>query len=351
MKDIGSIFPLSDNEIQTIVKDVPFYEGNLYRFSLCREALLVIAKREKTAGCKVLIPSYTCDTVITPFLEMQWACTYYPIKKDLSIDIDKTKQIIDSARYNLLLVHPYFGMDLSEQELDLVSYAKNRGCKIIIDLTQCIFSNQRIEFADYYVGSYRKWYQVPDGGYLWSKDKIDLEEPMQNDYFVSLQTDSMYLRGEYFRNDNEQVKQISIRLNKLALESVDFNIKPHKMSNISGRLIKEIDMTLVQARRFSNYKYLLQNIKSPNIELLCNNINRVTTAPLYFIIYTKNRKEIQAKLCSEHIYAPIIWPVYYKEVLIDDTTKEIYDETLAIPIDQRYDEADMVKITTILNHC
>lgn len=351
MKDIGSIFPLSEKEIQTKVEPVPFFDGNLYRFSLCREALLVIAKREKTEGCKVLIPSYTCDTVITPFLETQWDCTYYPINKDLSINIDKTKQIIDSARYNLLVVHPYFGMDLSVQELDLVSYAKNRGCKIVIDLTQCIFSSQRIEVADYYVGSYRKWYQVPDGGYLWSKDAIGVEAPMQNDYFVSLQTDSMYLRGEYFRNDNGQVKQISIRLNKLAVESVDFNIKPHKMADISNKLMEEIDMNHVQNQRLLNFKYLLQNIKSPNIELLCNDMSRVTTAPLYFIIYTKKRKEVQTKLCCEHIYAPIIWPIYYKEVLIDDITKEIYNETLAIPIDQRYDEKDMARITTILNQC
>ena len=75
MKDIGSIFPLSDKEIQTIVKEVPFFDGNLYRFSLCREALLVIAQRERTEGSKVLIPSYSCDTVIIPFLETQWDCT------------------------------------------------------------------------------------------------------------------------------------------------------------------------------------------------------------------------------------------------------------------------------------
>lgn len=351
MKDIGSIFPLSDKEMQTRVEEFPFFNGNLYRFSLCREALLVIAQRERYEGSKVLIPSYTCDTVITPFLETQWDCTYYPIKKDLSINIDITKQIIDSARYNLLVVHPYFGMDLSEQELDLVSYAKNRGCKIVIDLTQCIFSNQRIEVADYYVGSYRKWYQVPDGGYLWSKDTIDIDTPIQNDYFISLQADAMFLRGEYFRNNNEHIKQISIRLNKLAVESVDFNIKTHKMADISNKLMEEIDMNHVQNQRLLNFQYLLQNIKSPNIELLCNDMSRVTTAPLYFIIYTKNRKEIQAKLSNEHIYAPIIWPVYYKEVLIDNTTKEIYNETLAIPIDQRYDETDMAKITKILNLC
>ncbi len=351
MKDIGSIFPLTNKETYISTEKYPFFDGNLYRFSLCREALLIIAQREKTEWSKVLIPSYTCDTVITPFLESGWNCTFYPINKDLSINVDITKSIIDSENYNLLVVHPYFGMDLSLQELDLVSYAKQRGCKIVVDLTQCIFSNQHVEVADYYVGSYRKWYQVPDGGYLWAKDVIDIETPLSNDYFVSLQLDSMFLRGEYFKNHDEHIKQISIRLNKLAVESVDFNIKPHKMADISIGLMKEIDMCKVQNQRILNFKYLLENIKSPNVELLCEDMSRVTTAPLYFIIYSKNRKDLQSKLCNEHIYAPIIWPVYYKEVLVDDITKEIYDETLAIPIDQRYDETDMRKIATILNQC
>lgn len=351
MKDIGSIFPLSKSEAQIKTVDYPFFDGSLYRFSLCREALFAIAQKEREDGCKVLIPSYTCDTVITPFLEAGWNCTYYPINKDLSINIEKTKDMIEGDNFNLFIVHPYFGMDLSVQELVLLSYVKKKGCKIVIDLTQCIFSNHRVEDADYYVGSYRKWYQVPDGGYLWTKNPLDIDTPTSNDYFVSLQTDSMYLRGEYFKSNDEYIKQISIRLNKIAVESVDFNIKLHKMADISVRLMEEIDMDYVQNQRILNYKYLLKNINNPNIELLNNDTNRVTTAPLYFIIYTKNRKEVQLKLCREHIYAPIIWPVYYNEVLIDDITKEIYDETLAIPIDQRYNEKDMARIVNILNQC
>lgn len=351
MKDIGSIFPLSEKDTQKPAIEGPFYDGKVYRFSLCREALFVIAQKEKREGGEVLIPSYTCGTVITPFLEVGWKCTYYPINKDLTINVEKTKQIIDSANYTLLVVHPYYGMDLSIKELDLISYAKQRGCKIVIDLTQCIFSNQHIDEADYYVGSYRKWYQVPDGGFLWSRESVDVETPAPNNHFVSLQTDAMYLRGEYFQNQDEHIKQISIRLNKLAVGSVVFNISPHKMADISSRLMDEIDMNQVQNQRILNFKYLLHNIKSPNIELLCNDMSRVTTAPLYFIIYTKDRKEIQSKLSIEHIYAPVIWPISYEEVLVDNVTKEIYDEVLAIPIDQRYDEEDMRKIVNILNQC
>ena len=53
-------------------------------------------------------------------------------------------------------------------------------------------------------------------------------------------------------------------------------------------------------------------------------------------------------LSEQHIYAPVIWPVVYEEVLVNETVKYIYDHILAIPIDQRYDEGDMAKIVSII---
>ena len=169
--------------------------------------------------------------------------------------------------------------------------------------------------------------------------------------YNAFKTDTKYRKASEFVEEIEEITNHKVVHTIKDLESVDFNIRPHKIADISNRLMAEINMHHVQSQRFSNFEYLLQNIKSSNVELLCNDMNRVTTAPLYFIIYTKNRKEIQSKLCNEHIYAPIIWPVYYKEVLVDDTTNEIYNETLAIPIDQRYDIGDMARIVTILNQC
>jgi dTDP-4-amino-4,6-dideoxygalactose transaminase len=166
-----------------------------------------------------------------------------------------------------------------------------------------------------------------------------------------MQTDAMYLRGEYFRTSNENLKRISIRLNKLAVESVDFNVTPHKMADISRELLCKIDVSHFIEQRIANYRYLQENIKNTKIELLCEDLSRLTTAPLYFIIYTTIREELQSQLCSHHIYAPIIWPVYYRDVLINKTTEEIYNETLAIPIDQRYDKSDMEKIVNVLNNC
>ena len=83
--------------------------------------------------------------------------------------------------------------------------------------------------------------------------------------------------------------------------------------------------------------------------MACENIGEVTTAPLYFVIYVQDRNELQTSLAAEHIYAPVIWPVPNEEVLINETVKSIYETVLAIPVDQRYNEADMKKIIEIIN--
>ena len=57
---------------------------------------------------------------------------------------------------------------------------------------------------------------------------------------------------------------------------------------------------------------------------------------------------LQTAPSAQHIYAPVIWPVSYDEVLINNTVKDIYNTILAIPIDQRYNQEDMDKIVRII---
>ena len=232
-----------------------------------------------------------------------------------------------------------------------MGYLHSEGCKVTVDLTQCIFSSQKLACVDYYVGSYRKWFAIPDGGYFEYVGQTDgfdttLEE---NEEFVSLQRDAMYLRGLYFQTDNEEVKSISRRLNKMAVEMTDYNIAPHKMSEISCALLAKEDKLENQKRRCSNYKYLLDQLEVfKDCQILCDNMDEVNSAPLYFMVYVNDRGDLQRDLAEHHIYAPVIWPVVYDEVLINDTLKYIYDHILAIPIDQRYDEHDMEKIVKVI---
>ena len=352
MKDIGSIFPLYDSNFvgsgtETRISDA----GSTVYYSLCREAFAVIARHLDDTNRKVLIPAYTCDTVITPFKEQGWDCYYYPIDNKLKIDTDAVLALCSKLDFDLMLVHPYYGMDLEEKEIALLREVRSKGCKLVVDLTQCIFSKQRLDFVDFYVGSYRKWFSIPDGAFLETKTKLSIfgEELQENESFVSLQTDAMYLRGLYFSTDNEEVKSISRRLNKMANGMVDADVQPHKMAMVSRQLLQQEDVKKNQQRRLDNFRFLFEHLKGIELcKLFCDDMSEVSTAPLYFTIFVSDRSELQAELAAQHIYAPVIWPVVYEEVLVNDVVRSIYDTILAIPIDQRYDQTDMMKVVGII---
>lgn len=352
MKDIGSIFPLYDSDLMDnqseLIDDLK--DGKIL-LSLCREAIYAIARSLDSSEKIVLLPAYTCDTVITPFKELGWKCVYYPVDLQLRIDVNTTLDLYNHSQAALILVHPYYGKDLNDEEIVLLETIHEKGCKIAVDLTQCIFSPQRLQCVDYYLGSYRKWYAIPDGGYLESKVGVEMfdSELEENEEFVTLQRDAMYLRGLYFQTDNEEVKSISRRLNKMAVEMTDYHISPHKMSAYSYGLLTKENARLNQERRFENYEFLLNKLKSVDgCEMFCDNMAEISSAPLYFMIYVNDRSDLQRDLAEHHIYAPVIWPVVYHEVLINETIKYIYDYILAIPIDQRYDEHDMGTIVEVI---
>ena len=352
--DIGSIFPLYDSDLDGLCNNAE--EDSLNEkilYSLCREALFSMASSIETSEKVVLLPAYTCDTVITPFKELGWRCFYYNVNLQLRIDTQSVMDLFDRYHATLILVHPYYGKDLNEGEIAVLDRIHKQGCRVAVDLTQCLFSTQRLSCVDYYLGSYRKWFAIPDGGYLESRNGHNAFEGnlQENDEYVILQRDAMYLRGLYFKTGNEELKSISRRLNKKADSMVEYSIEPHKMSSFSSKLLRKANLKNNQIRRLANYKYLLDNIKEKeNCKIFCNSLKAITTAPLYFMLYVEDRSELQRKLAEHHIYAPVLWPVVYDEVLVNDDVKYLYEHLLAIPIDQRYDENDLQQVVYLINN-
>ena len=234
MKEIGSIFPLYDKCKESGAHNNVLSGRKL--FSFCREAIYIIAKKEMANGKKVMLPKYTCDTVIAPFQELGYDYQFYPVCNDLTIDIPKAKEIFAVHHPNLIVVHPYFGMDLTKQEQNMLEEMHEGGCEIILDLTQCLFSTMRLPFIKYYVGSIRKWFAIPDGAFLETPDEMQVFG-IENDEIVSLQTKAMKLRGEYFQTGDTNVKEESIRLSHEVERLMTRPITPHAMASVSKEIL------------------------------------------------------------------------------------------------------------------
>lgn len=352
-KEIGSIFPLSDSVLKKAEAEYWEFTKDRIYYSLCREALSDIARSLNDTNKKVLIPAYTCQTVITPFEEAGWDCHYYSIKRNLRIDIDGLFNDVEKNKPSLVVVHPFFGMDLNDEEVYALKEIKEKGIDVVLDLTQCLFSTKQYPFSSFIVASYRKWMPIPDGGYLQSKlSGVEItQSECQNEEFTEKEIAAMYLRGQYFGNGEQRTKSISIQLSKAADHIAESNISAHRMSQVAYNLLKKENLEHNKQRRFINYTYLFNHIQeSESASIVCGELNEVTTAPLYFSIYVKDRPTLQRLLAQDSIYAPIIWPVEDERVLINDEVKYIYNHILAIPCDQRYDEKDMQRVLDIINN-
>lgn len=353
-KEIGSIFPLNHAVLCEAEAKKATFSGDKLYYSLCREALYDIAlhlhsgKREK-----VMIPAYTCQTVITPFEETGWDCIFYPIKRDLRIDTNSLDVQISRHHPSAIIIHPFYGMDFNTEEESALQRIKEKSITIILDLTQCLFSNKCYPFVDFTVASYRKWFPIPDGGFLESNiNKASIIQPTKEyTEFTEKEIAAMYLRGQYFENEEQRTKKISIQLSKEADHISERNITAHKMSDVAYNLLQKENILENQIQRINNYTFLFRNIlETQKVKKVCQNIEEVTTAPLYFTVYTKNQKELQHLLAQDAIYAPVMWPVEDERVFINDEIKYIYNHLLAIPCDQRYTVGDMQRAVNIINN-
>ncbi len=350
--EIGSLFPVTGyRDTQEIHRNTM---DGIHLYSLCREALLNIARNYSGERRVILLPAYTCQSVVAPFAQEHWKISFYSIDTRLCIDSKSFLSLLYSVNPGVVLFHPYYGKKLNKKEIDLLNEAKNKGVMIVQDLTQSVFSEKSNGYSDITVGSIRKWTGIPDGAFLVINNGVDLEIAEPDDYysaFIKPQLDAMYLRGEYFRTGKKEYKEISIRLNKHAEKLADDQlIGFHKISNYAFEALINIDIDMIKSKRIENFKTLLNLIKSnEQASPVFNTVDELDSAPIYFPLYVENREKFQRLLAENNIYAPVLWEVEDNSVIVDASVEYIYKHLLAIPIDQRYSFDDMKRIADVIN--
>lgn len=342
LKDIGSIFPIYTRySAQNIL---PTDTSRKY-FSMCRELLYEIA-RQNSGNKVVLLPAYTCSSVILPFKTLGWKIYYYAVSKNLRICKDSFEEVVKRTSPSIILVHPYFGMELNEAEEELLLWAKRYvDCEIILDNTQCAYSSRKYDFVDYYVASIRKWLPISEGAFIEGKN-IPLRADRENHLYNTVELDAMFLRGLYFLTGNEEVKEISRRLDAEAIELLDNSpMELHRLGSHAVDGIMNDDIEYNCSVRISNYRYLYSHLMHiESIRLVIPDIQQLATPPLLFPFYAQDLVKMQRFLAQEHIYAQRLWRVSDEACLLTEDTKYIYNHLLVLFIDQRYSMEDMQRI-------
>jgi len=345
--EIGSEFWIDKSKLIHDSNKIPSWLsrfGDVVLTSSGRGALSLMLDHVKPRVKSVLLPSYICQSVILPFEIAGYDLNFYDVDKYLKpIDLE----IIKNSNVGIFLHMGYFGFSTNEILSDLISRLKSESVITIEDVTHTLFSQQNkpIE-SDFIIGSIRKWFGIPSGGFLASDKIMNFEVIDANVDFINIRRSSLNQKFEYMRSGNESIKSTYLSGFNRAEQILDEDIRPYKIDRESEVLIKNLDNRKLQSDRRRNYGFLLQYLRDVDgIEVIFNDVENDIT-PMFFPIYVKNnRDELRRKLIEKKIYCPVHWPIP-KQVNghLNITTKIIYDSILSIPCDQRYQIEDMRRI-------
>lgn len=313
MKEIGGYLELEDFRGEE-------YYPEAVAVNNARNGLLYLIKVRNIR--KLYIPYYLCDSV-SGLCERE-ECSYdlYPIHEDFTPAFE-----VSVREEEYLYVVNYFGRLDDAKILEL----KSKYGNIILDNVQAFFHRPLPGVDTIY--SCRKFFGVPDGGY------IATDARLQEEISIDVSMDRMrHILGRYegmcaseFYND--------FKANDHSFKGLELR----KMSRLTHNILMAIDYEKVRRRREENYTYLAENLK---------NINRLPdirpVGPYMYPFYCHNGMELKKRLAAEKIYIPTLWP----NVLECNRSleKDYAENILPLPCDQRYDVNDMQYIVDKLKN-
>lgn len=311
--------------------------------------LETIEQRNPYVNKVAVIPPFTCDTVIEPFLAKGYEVYSFHIGRDLMATASDILHAVKSSNAGVVLFHRYFGVDTLENIDTAISSLTQNGVVFIEDCTQDLYSTFSKSNSDYYVGSIRKWCGVPDGGFAVCKDGSFENKPSEMDIILQeAKKEASLLKYNYLFNGMGE-KQTFLNSYRNAENILETQKKYYTISDLSCKIQSNLDIENLKQIRRNNYKIISKGLqKSDGISVLFSNLND-DEVPLYCPILCTQRSKFQKLLQNNVVYAPVVWPKAEICHKVDSDADYIYDQILCIPIDQRYDANDMHRVISIIN--
>ena len=316
--------------------------------SAIKYVLKTIEERHPNIKKKAVLPSFTCQTVIQPFLELGYEADYYPVDKNLRVSSAAILQKVAEDEATVVLFHRYFGYDTIDTQIDsLCDELRKLGKYTIEDCTQSLYSDIPRADVDFFVGSLRKWMGMPDGGFAVCRNGIFENKPHISDELLEKSKLEAFHTKYSYLFENKGNKDEMLAMYRKAEGILDLQDEIFAISPISTKIQANINKSYLIRKRIENYNILRENFKNC-IHLLFSSIPQ-REVPLYFPIFVDKRPQLQKYLIENAIYAPIVWPKSGLQSIICDGAENAYNHLLCIPIDQRYDTDDMYRIVEVIN--
>jgi hypothetical protein len=302
-----------------------------------RAALFLVLTELRRQGIReVQLPSFLCESLLSPVQRSGLEVRFYRIDRDLRAYPERRPQ---SA---VLLIH-YFGWP-NPSTLEL----RGGAFPLIEDFTHSLLSG--CGEPDMFFFSARKFAPTVLGG--WSSVKGTLapvDERGSSLFWRS--TAARLVRAAYLAEGGG----IDAAVERFYLEAyaeleawLDSDPALAGAPDIAIQLLSSIDWDWVTEKRRANWKVL--------DAALDGGVARATPplddgiVPLGYLVRIENREAIRTALARQRIFCPVLWPLPAAVPAKDfPEAAELASQLMVLPIDQRYDASHMEHVAESLH--
>ena len=277
---------------------------------------------ETTVIRTIYVPYYMCPNICKNLNNKDINVIYYHVGDDL-LPVDSFTE-----NGSCIYIADYFGV-MEKKTEELISRLKNHY--VIADFCHAFYHEPILIDNVYYIYSARKFFGVPDGAYLVNSNIIsDFENDTNNfssDYSSYLITSLEY--GTDYSYSEKKEADIRIQQNK------------GKMSLLARRILNSIDYEAVKIIRLQNarlYDEVLGGINHIHLDPGCS--------PYMYPFNVGT--DIRASLVQEKVFTPTLWSQLLSDDYKGSVERKLTEETVFLPVDQRYDSNDIENIIRIV---
>ena len=335
---MGGEFDIDVQRIQSQWQNNILSEG-VATFATGRSALYYIIKvaMAEKGIAQVMVPDYLCSSVLVPIRKLGFEPLFYPLNDNL--EMDKTKFSELYRKGSLVIIINYFGlMDITNQ----VQYVRELDADAVIveDDVQAYYEFEKtytdVEFR---FTSLRKWFALPDGGLVKSK-QFPLPSVDTPNTFHQYKVAGSILKT--FRNPNYYDDSVYLDLFEKGEGLIDEDIEKG-MSAITREHISYTAVDRIAYIRNRNANYIIEGLKHLNIDPILPITERKT--PLFVPIWLEDRNKVRRTMFQHDVFCPVHWPL---EGMPVKKGAEMAEHELSIIIDQRYTHDDMNLILNLI---
>lgn len=348
MRPIGGEFELYADSLALESHDGPlhgFGAAHEYWVDCGRSALGLIADALSRLPRvpTVWLPAYCCESVVEPFATRTLPIRFYGVGNRLD-DVQADPLPGDA----LLFIH-YFGR-LNRVALSRVDDLRRRGVHLIEDCVQAALTQGVGVSGDQSLTSLRKLLPQPDGALLASRRPLRVNLDMPNEAFVSARSVGKLLRGA---GADAGAFLPLFDASELALDSR----RPRAMSWLSSSMLRATDLHDVARRRVRN-EIVLRQLLEEKAGALPISLRFVQPpledgeVPLGLPMEVDHgqRDMLRRHLARHSIFCPVHWDLGHLDAHTFTTERNLSARLLTLPVDQRYDGADMRRIVEAISN-